>query len=82
MTDSQPVPEQQLQNPEVMQFQKKFRLLGKRGFKLSQERKRCSIPAPRPTPIYKLSMMSMIWNISMGQLGYLSGCAPSQLHTC
>jgi len=25
----------------------------------------------------------MVWNISIGQLGYLSGCAPSQLlHTC
>jgi len=28
-------------------------------------------------------MSSVIWNISIGQLGYLSGCAPSQLpHTC
>jgi len=25
----------------------------------------------------------MVWNISIGQLGYLSGCAPSQLlHSC
>jgi len=25
----------------------------------------------------------MVWNISIGQLGYLPGCAPSQLlHTC
>jgi len=25
----------------------------------------------------------MVWNISIGQLGYLSGCATSQLlHTC
>jgi len=25
----------------------------------------------------------MVWNISLGQLGYLPGCAPSQLlHTC
>jgi len=28
-------------------------------------------------------MMSMVWSISIGQLGYLSGYAPSQLlHTC
>jgi len=28
-------------------------------------------------------MMSRVWNISIGQLGYLSGCVPSQLlHTC
>jgi len=37
---------------------------------------------PWPTPIHKLSLMSMIWSISPGQLGCLSGCAPSQLpHT-
>jgi len=40
------------------------------------------IPAHRPTPIDKLSMVSMVWNVSIGQLGCLSGCAPSQLkHT-
>jgi len=28
-------------------------------------------------------MMSMVWNISIGQLDYLSVCAPSHLlHTC
>jgi len=38
---------------------------------------------PWPAPIPKLSMMSMVWNICIGQLGSLSGCAPSQLlHTC
>jgi len=25
--------------------------------------------APQPTPIYKLNMMSVVWNISIGQLG-------------
>ena len=41
------------------------------------------IPAPRQTPIRKLSMTSMVWNISTSQLGCLPGCAPSQLlHTC
>jgi len=27
------------------------------------------VPAPWPTPIYMLSMTSMVWNISFGQLG-------------
>jgi len=37
---------------------------------------------PQPTPIYKLSTMSMVWNISAGS-GWLPGCALSQLpHTC
>jgi len=49
----------------------------------SQKREEKSIPAPSPTPIHKLSVMSMVWNISIGHLGYLSGCAPPQpLHTC
>jgi len=26
-------------------------------------------PAPWPTPIHNLSMMSMVWNLSTGQLG-------------
>jgi len=38
---------------------------------------------PQPTPIHKLSMTSVVWNISIGQLGYMSGCASSKLlHTC
>jgi len=32
---------------------------------------------PQPTPIHKLSMMSMVWNISIGQLCCLSGYASS-----
>ena len=37
---------------------------------------------PQSTPIHKLSMMFMVWNISIGQPGSLPGCAPSQLlHT-
>jgi len=38
-------------------MEKKFELMEKR------------VPAPQPTPIYKLSMASMIWNISIVQLG-------------
>jgi len=42
-----------------------------------------TVPAPQPPPIYKLRMTSMLWVISIGQRGYLSGCAPSRLlHTC
>jgi len=37
----------------------------KREFKLTEK----SILAPWPTAICKLNMMSMVWNISMGQLG-------------
>jgi len=63
--------------PEIMNFEKfpkktelpeKFELPNKRGFKLT-ETIGAEIPAPRPTPIHKLSMMSMVWNISIGQLG-------------
>ena len=37
------------------------------------------IPAPQPTSTHKLSVMFMVWNISIGQPGSLPGCAPSQL---
>jgi len=40
------------------------------------------VPTPWPALIHKLSMTSMAWNISTGQLGCLSGCVPSHLlHT-
>jgi len=55
----------------------------KRRSKLLENEKSREMPAPQPTPIHKLSMMSMVWNIYVGQLGYLPGYAPSQtLHTC
>jgi len=41
MTDTQQVPEQRLQNPEITnftKFPKKFKLLDKRGFKLKEIR--------------------------------------------
>jgi len=58
----------------------KFKLPNKRGFELMEKRIQDSCPAANPIP--KLSMTSMVWNISIGQLGYLSGYAPSQvLHT-
>ena len=41
-----------------------------------------TIPAPWPIHIHKLSMMFIVWNISIGQPVSLPGCAPSQLpHT-
>ena len=33
------------------------------------ENEREKIPAPQPTPIHKRSITSMVWNISIGQLG-------------
>ena len=58
-----------------------FELPDKRGFKLTDKSR--MFPAPCPTPIHKLSITSMVWNISIDQLGYLPVCAPSQLlHTC
>ena len=60
----------------------KFELLSKRIQTHGNEKSR-EFLAPQPTPIPKISMTSMVWNISVGQPGCLSGCAPSQLlHTC
>ena len=53
------------------QTHRKVRTLGKE-----------KIPAPWPTPIYKLSMTSMAWNIFIGQLGLVmlfpSSCTPAR----
>jgi len=51
-----------------MKFPKEFELPDKRGFELLEIRVR-KLPAPWPNPIHNLSMMSMVWNISTGQLG-------------
>ena len=48
-------------------------------FQPHRNKKSREFPAPWPTPFLKLGMTSMAWNISIGQLGYLSGSAPSQL---
>jgi len=59
----------------------KFEFLDKRGFELMETREKDFCPPANP--IHKLSMVSMVWNISMAQLGYPLGCAPSQLpHSC
>jgi len=48
-----------------------------------REKEQRAFPPPWPTPIHNLGMTCMVWNISIGQLGCLSVCAPSQLlHTC
>jgi len=78
MTDLQPVPEQRSQNPE---HTVNFAELPKKAGKVQTPReetiqthgkehswKRGS-PAPRPTPIHKLSRTPMVWSISTGQLG-------------
>jgi len=52
--------------PKKTKILEKFELLDKRGFKLIEKRE---ILAPQLTPIRKLSMTSMVWNISLGQLG-------------
>jgi len=93
MTNSQSAPKQRSWNPELADFAnfsklskktklpQKFKLLDKRGYKLT-DKKRAEIPNPWPTSIHKLSTASMVWNVSIGQLGR-SACAPSQLlHAC
>jgi len=81
MVDSQPVPEQQSQNSWISRNSwKKTELTEK--FELPEKEERAFLP-PWPTPIYKLSLMSMVWNISIGHLGGLSGYAsPQLLRTC
>jgi len=85
MTDLQSVPKQRLRNSELADFtdfakllkktehMEKFQLLDKRGFELMEKRK---IPAPQPTPIYKLHVMPMAWNISSCQLGLAAWLCP------
>jgi len=51
-------------------FLKKFKLPDERGFELTENRRAESfLTAPRPTLIHKLSIPSVVWNISIGQLG-------------
>jgi len=82
MTGSQTVPQQRSWSPELLDFMhfaklikksellEKFELPDKIGFKLTEKskgkKKDSCLP---PTCIYKLSMMSMVWNISTGQPG-------------
>jgi len=53
--------------PKKTKLLEKFKLLVKRGFELMEKRRAdsCSLA----NPIHKLRMMSVIWNISIGQLG-------------
>jgi len=57
------------------------KLPDKSGFELKEKRRADSCP---PTnPVHKLSVTSMVWDISPGLLGWLAVCGPSQLlHTC
>jgi len=45
----------------------KLKLPEKRAFKL-MEKRRAESSALQPTPLYKLRMKSMVWNIFIGQL--------------
>ena len=81
MTDLQSVPKQQSWNPELADFvnftgllkktklPEKFKLPDKRGFEPLQKIIKRKIPAPCPTPIYKLRTTSVVWNILVGWLG-------------
>jgi len=66
--------------PRKTKLLEKFRLLTRKD--LNSQKGKEPIPAPQPTFIHKLSVTPMVWNICTGQLGCLSGYAPSQLlHT-
>ena len=87
MTNSQPVPEQQLQNLEItnfVKFRKKFNLPDKRGWEPTEMR---TIPAPQPRPVHTLSTPSMARSMSAGQPGLavwpcsLPAPAPCSLNT-
>jgi len=56
---------------------------GQERIQNSQKTKNLIAFSLRLSPIHKLNMTFMVWNISIGQTGYLSGSAPSQLlHIC
>jgi len=66
------------------QVLKKFKLMEK--FELTGEKRMKKITAPKLAPIYKQSMMSVVWNISIGQLGLAAWLcslpAPAHLLVC
>jgi len=79
MTDSQSVPGQRQQNPELADFAnfaklpkktkllEKFKLPNKRGSEPTEKRRADSCPPASPRSYTEL--MSVLWGISMGQLG-------------
>jgi len=73
VTNSQSVPQQRSRTPEITNFakflKKEFELPDKRRFKPTEKRRAESFLPPQPTPIHKLSMMSVVWNTPIGQLG-------------
>ena len=86
MTSSQRVPEQRLQNTETTNFadfSQRILTLWQKRIWIHRNKKRRKIPPPRPAPVHKLSMTSMLRTSFIVQLVYLSGCAPFHLlHTC
>ena len=76
MTNSQPVPEQRSQNMELTNFCEFCKTAEKDWTPgkvwtddLHSQKRERKILSPPPTPFNKLRMMSMVWNISTGQLG-------------
>jgi len=66
-------------NNQFAAWEKKFKLLAKRGFKTHGNQEELMASSPQPTPIYRMSsMIYMIWNISIGQPG-LAACLCSIL---
>ena len=68
MTDLQPCPEQGLQNPALTNFAKPKKDQTPRKERIRTHGKEKD-SSPWPTPIYKLSMTSTVWNISIASLG-------------
>ena len=61
-----------METPETVnfaKFPKKFKFPHKREYELTEMREEDSFLPPQPSTICKLSMRSMLWNISIGQLG-------------
>ena len=87
MTDLQPIPEKQSQNtgnPKFCWIARKHQIPRQERIWIHRNKKsqKASCPLTNP-PIPKLSMKSMVWDISIGQGGHLFGCALSQLlRTC
>ena len=65
------------------QPEKKFEFLARKGFQLPEKNQKPINILPLANPLHNLITTFIVWNISIGQLGYLSGYALAQLpHTC
>jgi len=80
MTDRITIPEQQVWNLWIS-WSSQRSSNSQKSVELMEKNKR--VPSHQPTPIHKLSMMSMVWNISVGQFGLAAWLysPPQLLHT-